>query len=268
VNDNCGQPNRNLGEAFLNVWKPETTKDEETGKLYVTEAEQTKMCDGALTSFRRCVRDIAMSSKLAAFEEHEEVKKAFNGEYKARLGFGLHYGWAIEGAVGTKIKIDCSYLSPNVNLSARLESATKMYGVNILMSEELVNRLSPSVKKGVRLVDVVCLKGSSQPMKVYTDDRSNGLYFSTSAISEHGQEKVYQKFLEIYEQGMDQFVAGNWEQARVCFEGALKMVPDDKPCKRILWHMNTKDMYPGYGLTKKAFIAPPDWQGYHILLSK
>merc|ERR1719152_573670 len=104
-----------------------------------------------------------MSSKLAAFEENEEVKKAFNGEYKARLGFGLHYGWAIEGAVGTKIKIDCSYLSPNVNLAAPLESATKMYGVNVLMSESFFGKLSPEVKQGCRRVDVVCLKGSSIP---------------------------------------------------------------------------------------------------------
>merc|ERR1719488_181672 len=114
-----------------------------------------------------------MSSKLAAFEENEEVKKAFNGEYKARLGFGLHYGWAIEGAVGTNIKIDCSYLSPNVNLAARLESATKMYGVNVLMSESFHAKLSPSMQKGLRRVDVVCLKGSSIPMAIYTCDRSN-----------------------------------------------------------------------------------------------
>ena len=61
------------------------------------------------------------------------------------IGYGLHYGWAIEGAVGTNIKIDCSYLSPNVNLAARLESATKMYGVNVLMSESFVSKLSPEV---------------------------------------------------------------------------------------------------------------------------
>ena len=43
------------------------------------------------------------------------------------MGYGLNYGYAIEGAVGTNIKIDCSYLSPNVNLAARLEAATKRY---------------------------------------------------------------------------------------------------------------------------------------------
>jgi len=42
-----------------------------------------------------------------------------------KLGYGLHIGWAIEGAIGSKFKIDASYLSPNVNMAARLETATK-----------------------------------------------------------------------------------------------------------------------------------------------
>jgi len=41
------------------------------------------------------------------------------------MGFGLHMGWAIEGAIGSEFKIDASYLSPNVNLAARLEGATR-----------------------------------------------------------------------------------------------------------------------------------------------
>jgi len=46
-------------------------------------------------------------------------------DYKLYLGFGLHVGWAIEGAIGSDYKIDASYLSPNVNLASRLEYATK-----------------------------------------------------------------------------------------------------------------------------------------------
>jgi class 3 adenylate cyclase len=49
------------------------------------------------------------------------------------MGFGLHVGWAIEGAIGSEFKIDASYLSPNVNMSSRLEAATKQFGVPILI---------------------------------------------------------------------------------------------------------------------------------------
>ncbi len=45
--------------------------------------------------------------------------------YSVKMGFGLHYGYAIEGAIGSFYKIDASYLSPNVNMASRLEAATK-----------------------------------------------------------------------------------------------------------------------------------------------
>lgn len=50
------------------------------------------------------------------------------------MGFGLHIGWAIEGAIGSFYKIDASYLSPHVTIASRLESMTKYYGVFILVS--------------------------------------------------------------------------------------------------------------------------------------
>ena len=52
------------------------------------------------------------------------------------MGYGLHLGWSIEGAMGSKYKIDASYLSPNVNIASSLEGATKQYGTPILMSGE------------------------------------------------------------------------------------------------------------------------------------
>ena len=54
--------------------------------------------------------------------------------YKLMMGFGLHVGWAIEGMIGSNFKIEASYLSPNVNIAARLEAATKQYGVTVLLS--------------------------------------------------------------------------------------------------------------------------------------
>ena len=47
---------------------------------------------------------------------------------------GLHIGWGIEGAIGSDFKIDASYLSPSVNMSARLEGSTKAFGVPMLIS--------------------------------------------------------------------------------------------------------------------------------------
>jgi class 3 adenylate cyclase len=63
-------------------------------------------------------------------------------EFSVSMGFGLHIGWAIEGAIGSEYKIDASYLSPNVNMASRLEAATKQFGVDFLISEDLYDVLT------------------------------------------------------------------------------------------------------------------------------
>jgi class 3 adenylate cyclase len=65
--------------------------------------------------------------------------------YSVKMGFGLHVGWAIEGAIGSEFKIDASYLSPNVNMAARLEAATKQYGVPLLVSGAMYSLFSKPV---------------------------------------------------------------------------------------------------------------------------
>ena len=57
--------------------------------------------------------------------------------FKVKLGFSLHLGWALEGAIGSDFKIDASYLSPNVKISDTLEASTKMYGVPLIISGPL-----------------------------------------------------------------------------------------------------------------------------------
>lgn len=62
--------------------------------------------------------------KILAYREDTRLTNRMKN-YKVRMGYGLHIGWGIEGAIGSEYKIDASYLSPNVNMAARLEAATK-----------------------------------------------------------------------------------------------------------------------------------------------
>jgi class 3 adenylate cyclase len=67
----------------------------------------------------------------------------------------MHFGWAIEGAIGSPLKIDASYLSPHVNTAARLEAATKQFQTMFLLSDEFVKQLSPRNQKLCRRIDCV-----------------------------------------------------------------------------------------------------------------
>ena len=57
-------------------------------------------------------------------------------------------------------------MSPNVNMASRLEAATKMYGVPLLISGDLVKKLSKEVREICREIDTVTVKGSKVPMQL------------------------------------------------------------------------------------------------------
>jgi len=88
--------------------------------------------------------------------------------FRVEMGFGLHQGWAIEGAIGSFFKIDASYLSPNVNMAARLEAATKQFETPLLVSGHLRDILSYPMQEIMREIDTVTVKGSIKPMRLYT----------------------------------------------------------------------------------------------------
>eukprot|EP00887_Chlorella_sp_A99_P003219 scaffold9.g3219.t1 len=105
------------------------------------------IADAALASFVIIQSALKRSHRLQAYAEREDLNERLPG-FQVRMGFGLHVGWSIEGAIGSEHKIDASYLSPHVNMASRLEAATKQFGTSILLS----------------------VKGSTHPVGLFTYD--------------------------------------------------------------------------------------------------
>lgn len=100
------------------------------------------------------------------------------------MGFGIHQGWAIEGAIGSYFKVDASYLSPNVNMAARLEAATKQFGTTLLISGHLRDIMSDQMQSICREIDTVTVKGSIKPMRLFTIDiQTDDLVSQTDPIT-------------------------------------------------------------------------------------
>ena len=57
-------------------------------------------------------------------------------------------------------------------MAARLEAATKQFGTSLLLSQPFADLLSPAVRRRVRQIDCVTVKGSNQPIGLYTYDVS------------------------------------------------------------------------------------------------
>jgi class 3 adenylate cyclase len=117
-----GTANKNIGDAFLLTWKLDEVQ---------TEEEQCLLADQALLSFLRTLIEINRYKDFVCdFTKPavDRLRDRFRGHYQVKMGFGLHVGWAIEGAIGSSRKIDASYISPHVNMTEFLESSTKQYG--------------------------------------------------------------------------------------------------------------------------------------------
>lgn len=163
VDKHGGSANKNIGDAFLLVWK---FKNQEEFMFEPIEGETRKiskpnlqMADLALFSFIKIIAKINKFTHILDYRNNEALNERMPG-YKVKMGFGLHQGWAIEGAIGSMFKIDASYLSPNVNMASRLEAATKQYGVSLLVSGSLHDVFSDEIKKICREIDTVTVKGS------------------------------------------------------------------------------------------------------------
>lgn len=251
--------------------------------------------DAALISFVKCHYDVHNANRSGGrFAQFNEVlrQKAVSGEvdpddvetfreFQVHMGFGMHIGWAIEGAIGSRFKIDASYLSPNVNMSARLEAATHQFGCPILLSEWFVSELSPAARSQCRMIDRICVVGSKIPMEIWTVDVFNydiHNFLEPSIDADGTQQKVdwdshphirqmksgmTDGWSAIFNKGVHAYLSGDWPAAIASIESALKMNPSDGPSKSLLKQM-----------AARGNVAPDDWiregdsRGFRQLTSK
>ena len=173
--DYCGSANKNIGDAFLLVWKLEDQFIKEiVNKKGVKELKLknvnriNQICDMVLICFIRILIEINKSYKLAEYRHHKGLNARMKN-YKTRLGFGLHLGQSIEGAIGSMFKIDASYLSTNVNMANELEENTKIFKKELIMSGDFYDYLSEDAKRYVRLLDIFKTK-SGEITRLYSID--------------------------------------------------------------------------------------------------
>jgi class 3 adenylate cyclase/CheY-like chemotaxis protein len=124
--------------------------------------------DGIMALFPGCADDavrsaITMLHKLAEYNRNRH--KA--GYQSIQIGIGLHIGDLILGTIGGENRMDGTVISDAVNLAARIEGMTKMYGASLLISEQTYSRLQDASQYAIRVVDCVKAKGKSEAVTVY-----------------------------------------------------------------------------------------------------
>ena len=273
-NGNC---NKNLGNSFLMLWK--VRNKQVTGDVDVTRIpEITKLADMALIGYIKVIIDLNRDEGILKYREMRECDHEGH-PFVVRMGFGLHVGWGIEGAVGSLQKVDATYLSPNVNMTARLETASKQFGVPLLVSEIFYRCLSEKAQSKVRKLDKVMVKGSVQSISLYTfnadqerkfpkkrahadelklveaydPDTCNEVWDTDEdllALSEHFDEQCWKE----HTAGIDCYLRGNWTEARDHLQ-AVNAILVGKGFEGGDGPSNTVLNFIG----RRNFQSPPEW---------
>lgn len=289
VDEHLGAANKNAGQAFLLVWRLE--QHQPTGGSNGPGSLRERISDHAVMSFVRVVLELARDRSLAEYRTHPWLLAKLP-KFRVRLGFGLHLGWSIEGAIGSAFKIDASYLSPHVNVAVQLEEMTAEYDVKILMSEPLVRSCNPRFSRHFRPVDRVQLPGSKTIARLFTVDlddttlrverrrRAAGIHSRSQRrqAREVGKQKMLyveqdlefendrfirqmrrqhtRQFFQEFERGYLNYEAGEWDVACEALRRTMYLPQRvlDGPSNVLLTYME-----------KHSFKAPEDWKGWRKL---
>jgi len=101
-----------------------------------------------------CAQDIKTSIQQLQQELSEPIA----------IGIGVNTGTAVIGNMGSDTRFDYSAIGDCVNTAARLESATKEVGVDILIGESTAN----TSKIKLKLLKPIKVKGKEKPLIIYT----------------------------------------------------------------------------------------------------
>jgi class 3 adenylate cyclase len=314
-----GAANKNIGDAFLLTWKVDPARIK-TGDPNAYEF----VADKALLSLLKTFVEIISNHDFICNFAPSSLAALYNRlpGYCCRIGCGLHFGWAIEGAIGTDKKIDASYISPHVNWSECLEAWTKEYGVPLLMSEPFFRLLSPNASKFCRKIDRIKKSAVDDVTSIYTYDANLDVDFhnekalkvsrsndeavlrripidktqtmrqntrasrrenaksSRTVLSVEQPEIILPEFSvdvwnddsdlmllrmhiddkcrSAWDEGMEEFLRGNWPSAVVNFKHVLdRLDGNDGPSKFLIKYIEAYD-----------FVCPADWSGYRDLCSR
>ena len=206
--------------------------------------------DGIMAIFTQKPEDalkacILMQKNIRAYN----LTRLTKGRSLIRTGMGMHTGHLIMGIIGDDKRMDAATISDTVNTASRIESLTKFYGANILVSEDSLLGIEDKTPFNLRFLGKVLVKGKQHELGIYEcidGDEPEMLWYKQSTLED------FSKGVSLYFER--EFVAA----AEVFKDKVLRRNPRDTAAKILL--------------AKAQHLAetgvPDDWTGVEKMESK
>jgi adenylate cyclase len=161
-----------------------------------------------------------------------------------QIGIGINSGTMHVGNMGSSFRVAYTVLGDAVNLGARLESLTKQYGLQFLVSESTAELATWFT---YREIDTVRVKGKDTPVKIYEPLGKKSKL--------NGAQREQLKF---WDQALADYRLQRWPSARALLETLHAAEPGFEPYAIYLGRIAQFEQTP----------PPADWDGVFSHLSK
>ena len=113
--------------------------------------------------------NISEHAVLAATEIIAELKDELTAGNlpDTRVGIGIHYGEAVTGNIGSSLRKQYSITGNVVIIASRIEQLNKKHLSQLLISQEVYDKLKEDEKKDFAFAENALLKGSNNQIAIY-----------------------------------------------------------------------------------------------------